>query len=179
MKKSASLDSRPGKHFQAGFTMIELMISVAIFAILASLAVSNFSTQVQREQAAAASDAFYRQIGNARIIAAQRGTQVRLDYSATSPFSTAGWTDGCGDAVWAVSIANPDGTRNALACLSSADFKKRYHDTTMALVNGPTSITYLPTGIASNATAQMKFTQGSKISNIFILPGGTARVQQN
>ena len=159
--------------------MVELMISVAVFAILASLAVSNFSTQVQREQAAAASDAFYRQIGNARIIAAQRGTQVRLDYSATTPFSTADWTDGCGNAVWAISIANPNGSRNALACLSSADFNNRYHNTTMTLVSGPTSITYLPTGIASNAMAQMTFTQNSKTSNIFILPGGTARVQQN
>ena len=179
-----------------GFTMVELVFTFAIVAILMSLAVSNFSGQVQQERARNAADAFLRQVGNARILAAQRGTRVQFDFNAAGALNTSTWRDErnlanhCGNkAIWATSIANPTptvaGGRTVLSCLSLADFNSRYPNTVMTDPTTPAtpptgSIQYLPTGIANNniAALAVSFEQGTQTTTIVIEPGGTAHVQK-
>lgn len=83
---------------QAAFSMIELMIVLAIAAVLMALAVPNFKTTIDRQKITTASGDLYAAIGLTRAEAIRRG--MRVDLKAIS----SNWQNG-----WTISVTNGAG----------------------------------------------------------------------
>lgn len=66
---------------RAGLTLIELMIGLAIVAVLMSLAVPSFSAQLQRHRLKAAAQGLELDLREARYESAQRGASMSLVFS--------------------------------------------------------------------------------------------------
>jgi type IV fimbrial biogenesis protein FimT len=77
-----------------GFTMIELMVVVAIVAILASLAAPSFSELLRTNRLTAASSALQVSLSLARSEAVRRGADARVSVVANTAAGqwTGGWT---------------------------------------------------------------------------------------
>ena len=95
-----------------GFTAIELLVSIAILAILASLAAPSFTDSIKRYRIAAVRDDLMSSIQFARTEAIRRGVAVSLRRTTTcSPATTDDWN--CG---WEIFVdRNANGTRNVNA----------------------------------------------------------------
>ena len=91
---------------QSGVTMLELIVVVAIVAILAALAMPNFSTWIKNSQIRSTAEAIQSGLQLARAEAVRRNTQVRFQLTtsgaATCALSTAG-------ANWVISMDDPTG----------------------------------------------------------------------
>lgn len=61
-----------------GFTLVELMITIAVAAILAVVAVPSFTRAIHRNQVSSASNALLADLGYARAEAITRGTYVSV-----------------------------------------------------------------------------------------------------
>lgn len=93
-----------------GFSLIELMVVVAMVAILAGLAAPSFTEMLRNNRLAAASSALQVSLSLARSEAVKRGADARVTVAANT---TAGvWTNG-----WIVFV---DGTSNANGGLGPA-----------------------------------------------------------
>lgn len=93
-----------------GFSLIELMVVIAIVAIMAGLAAPSFTDMLRRNRLSAAASALQVSLSLARSEAVRRGADARVTVAANT---TAGvWTNG-----WTVFI---DGTTNANAGLGPA-----------------------------------------------------------
>jgi type IV fimbrial biogenesis protein FimT len=75
---------------QRGVTLIELMIGLAIFAILLALAVPNFSIFMQNSRIRNAAEAIQNGLSLARVEAVRRNANVQFALGANSS-----WTIGC------------------------------------------------------------------------------------
>ena len=82
----------------AAFSMIELMIVLAIAAILTVIAVPNFKQTIDRQKITTASSDLYAAIGLSRAEAIRRGTQVDLDAISGN------WENG-----WSISVPSSSG----------------------------------------------------------------------
>jgi len=63
---------------QTGFTLLELMMTIVIAAILVSLAGPNFRTLIQNNKQVAHTNEFVTSMHQARSEAVKRGQQVRI-----------------------------------------------------------------------------------------------------
>lgn len=108
----------------AGFTLPELMVTVAIVSVLAAMAGPSFSTLIASQRARAASTDLYLALAKARSEAIKRNTNVTLSPKGGN------WQDG-----W--EILNP----------SDATAKLEDHNALSGLtITGPTSVVYQSTG---------------------------------
>jgi len=85
------------KFFQSGFTLVELMVTVSIAAVLASLAVPSFQTMLVKNSVRSAADALVSDIRFARSESVKRTTNVSICASSngTSCFGAeALWQNG-------------------------------------------------------------------------------------
>ncbi|MEJ2346914.1 MAG: GspH/FimT family pseudopilin [Gammaproteobacteria bacterium] len=115
-------------HF--GFTLIELMVTVALAAILLTLAIPSFRTMVLNNRLVTAANAFVADASLARSEAIKRGTTVSIVANA------GGWTNG-----WTVKLGVGGTT------LKVADALK---DTvTATAAGGVTIFTFSPDGSSS------------------------------
>lgn len=103
--------------FEHGITLIETMVTIAIAAILMSLAVPSFMSLFNRSRVANAANTFISDIYYARSEAIKRSTPVVICMSndqasctgAAGNVSNPGWTSG-----WIIFVdSNADGTLNA------------------------------------------------------------------
>lgn len=92
----------------SGFTLIELMVVLALVAIVASFAVPSFSTIIANGRIASSSNDVVGVLNYARAEAVKRGRIVRV-----SPVSGADWTSGA--VAWV--DENDDGARQATEIL--------------------------------------------------------------
>ncbi|MDB5814406.1 MAG: hypothetical protein JWN23_1523 [Rhodocyclales bacterium] len=83
-------------HGTAGFTLIELMVTLAIIAILVALAAPAMNDLLQNNRIAATASAFGSAVNIARAEAVRRSTTVTLCASndLTTPTCAGSWTDG-------------------------------------------------------------------------------------
>jgi type IV fimbrial biogenesis protein FimT len=72
-----------------GFTLIELMITVAVLAILVALAVPNLQDALRKRRVAGAVEAVYSQVQFARSEAIKRSQDTSIVITTTSPWSIA------------------------------------------------------------------------------------------
>lgn len=161
-------DRLAGKPRGKGFTIIELMIAIAIMAIILAVAIPNFTRQVQGGRAEMAAKSFARTVANARDIASRTGHRTLL---VINPLPSS--VSGCSTPAW---VIMQESSTTPLVCMTSADFTSRYQGTAMS-PDATVTITYLPTGIASNTTSQTySFIAGNVTKKVTINAGGTADI---
>ncbi len=101
------LARRTGHSFlQLGVTMLELAVVVAIVAILAGLAMPNFSTWIQNSQIRSTADAIQNGLQLARADAVRRNTVVRFQLTSSLGANCALSTT---SANWVISLDDPSG----------------------------------------------------------------------
>ena len=93
-----------------GFTVIELMVGLALMAALMFIAIPTFTTWLQNIQIRAASDAFQNGLQLARAEAIRRNTAVRFQLTSTLDNSCALSTAGPN---WVVSLDSAAGSCGA------------------------------------------------------------------
>ena len=78
---------------QKGLTLIELMVTVAVLAIVVGIAVPSFNTMVQNNRSLALGEELVNALNYARTEAVKRGARVSLCGSADGTACDGGWTD--------------------------------------------------------------------------------------
>lgn len=151
------------KQHEAGFTLIELMVTVAIAAILASLAVPSFRSMLVKRAVVAAADAMISDLRYARSEALKRSNFVSLCASSngTSCFGAgAVWKSG-----WIVFIdANGDGSWDAGDEIIRV---QQAFDSIASIQNDPANdrvfFAYQPTGITKSSSQSFIFTPSGSV----------------
>lgn len=121
-----------------GFTLIELMVVVAVLAILATVAVPGMRDFVQQNRLAAQSNELVGSFALARSEALKRGAPVSVCRSADGASCTGNWQDG-----WIV-FADSAAPGAAPAVDELVRVTSELSGTTA--LNGPAYIRYLPSG---------------------------------
>lgn len=94
-----------------GFTLIELMVTLAVAAIVLGMAIPSFNAQIQNNQAQATAESFIDALNYARSEAVKRVRRVSLCASADGASCGGDWKDGYivfVDAVTSDDISPPD-----------------------------------------------------------------------
>jgi type IV fimbrial biogenesis protein FimT len=133
-------------HKRSGFSLIELMVVVAILGTLASLAGPSFSESIKSYRIAAVRDDLIASIQLARTEAVRRGVAVSLRRTETcAPATTVDWN--CG---WEIFVdRNGNGTRNANAADAALD------DTLLQVSTVPSGFDVVQRGGASSLTVNL------------------------
>jgi len=157
---------------QTGFTAIEMLVTLAVLAILVAIAAPSFVSTTQDTRSQVASEGLLRAAASARQIALQTGKPTKIVIKKN--------IDDCGTPVaWAVTQADSTGTDKSLSCLSDTDFTKRYKNTTLSFEDSVTNveIEFAPTGIGGNTTEPIvDLVSGSKTVRIRFNAGGTTQI---
>mgnify|MGYP005846534579 CR=1 FL=1 len=126
---------------QAGFTMMELLIGIAVLAILTTLAVPAFTQFIANNRLAAKANEMVASFQFARSEAIKRGKQVQVCDSADGSTCGGGWNQG-----W-ITMADPAGTPEVLRVWQSPGT-----DFAFAPANG--TVIFERTGFVSGAAQQ-------------------------
>jgi type IV fimbrial biogenesis protein FimT len=80
-----------------GLTLIELMVTLGLLAVLASLALPSFGAHLTRQRLKAAAEALAADLAEARLLAAQRGSPLHVHFDAGADWCwTVATASGCG-----------------------------------------------------------------------------------
>lgn len=157
--KAERIPARGAPHRRdAGFTLTELVVTIAIAAILATLAVPSFNNIIAAEHAKAAASELYTSLFAARSAAIRLDHQVNL--SQTSGDWKYGWT------TTEAGSTTPLDTHGSMPGVALQE------------LSGATMVTYYPSGRLGPSTAPtfvVTATTGSATSNqcVSIDPTGT------
>jgi type IV fimbrial biogenesis protein FimT len=100
---------RLNSHAEAGFTLIELMVALVVFLILAALAIPGFTTYLEKSRVRGAADSVVNQIAQARQVAVKYDREVSLATTVTG-------SDWCLGALEAADPAPGQQATGAAAC---------------------------------------------------------------
>jgi type IV fimbrial biogenesis protein FimT len=129
---------------QLGFTLVEIMVVVAIFAILATAAVPAYQTWIQNTRIRNAAESIQNGISKARSEALMRNTSVRFTLGANSA-----WVVECVDAAKC-----PDLPAGLVESRTSSDGSSA-EISTAQLPGGATQVIYTNLGVKSAAPGQL------------------------
>ncbi len=73
---------RPGHHAWRGLTLLELMVTLAIVAVMASLAVPSFGAQITRVRLKSAAEQLAADLAEARFEAVRRGQALSVHFES-------------------------------------------------------------------------------------------------
>lgn len=124
-----------------GFTLIELMVTIAIVAIVAALAAPNFSAFLDRSRTETSASILYTALLTARSEAVKRNQEVTIRANTAGNFES-GWTifaDNDGDGVL-------DGGEESIRTQSA------FSDDITARITGISYITFSANGTAVNSS---------------------------
>ena len=149
----------------AGFSLIELMVSVVVLGILASIAVPSFQAWIRNTQIRNAAESIANGLQRARAEAVSRNTNTSFVMGT--------------DSSWTISVVNPASTIDQR--LASEGSK---NVTRTVLPTGATTVTFSNVGlVVPNADASNSITQvdlvaagGSQNLRVTIGTGGNARL---
>lgn len=79
---------------QKGFTLIELMVTITVLAIVVGIAIPSFYTQIQNNRSMALGEEFTSALNYARSEAVKRGKRVSLCASADGSKCSGSWPQG-------------------------------------------------------------------------------------
>lgn len=82
------------KKNQAAFTIIELMVTLAVLAVVLGIAVPSFTAQIQNNRVKALTEDLVTSINFARMEALKRGKRVSVCASVNGTACGGGWADG-------------------------------------------------------------------------------------
>lgn len=82
------------KQISNGFTLIELMVTLAVTAIVVSVAIPNFNTQILNNRSVALGEDFATALNYTRSEAVRRAARVSICASSDAQTCTGTWTDG-------------------------------------------------------------------------------------
>lgn len=147
---------------QGGFTILEVVIVLAIGALVAGIAVANFGDVQARIGVRSAQSNFLSMHGQTRALAVERGRAIRLRVDPTSGMVSI--EEGCGDGG---------------VVIESRSFAA-VHAVTLETGGGPLWVCMTPRGYADiNANsfsqeARVNFVRGDRASTVVLLPLGQA-----
>lgn len=164
---------------ERGTTLTEIMIALAIVAIIATIGVPNMQTWLVRIQVATKADAVLNGLQLARMEAIKRNSRVFFTLASDS-----GWTLGC---VTAVGDIDGDGLADCPALIQSKPAGEGGTGTTLTLTpSGATTVTFNGVGQATaNADASAMLTQTdvsktgggeTRVLSVRVTVGGQSRV---
>ncbi|WP_308363766.1 MULTISPECIES: GspH/FimT family pseudopilin [unclassified Microbulbifer] len=97
---------------QGGFTLIELMVTIAVLAIVVTIAAPSFTTMIHNNQSVALGEELVTAINFARAEAVKRGDNVSICASSDGTTCGGNWTQGwivVADNASGAAAPNPDG----------------------------------------------------------------------
>lgn len=131
----------PDRHGQAGFTIMELLLAIAVVAILTTIALPSFRQFIQNNRLASDANEMVAAFQFARSESLKRGLPVQVCSSADSATCGGNWTQG-----W-IAMADPGGTAEVLRVWSSPG-----DDYTFAPDSG--TVGFEPSGFSAGAAQQ-------------------------
>lgn len=177
-------------HKQYGFTVIELMVSVVVLAILMSMAVPAYRSFIWDNQRAAAMNDLMASLQYARGEAVARSTQVGLCHTNTPTAANAcgggtGWENG-----WIVFLYLGDANNNNLVDAAEIGTVLRVHTALAGTVtlrgsaNAVNRVVFQPTGTTVLEPSDGNLTYcdsrgfGDKARRILISAAGNMRMEK-
>jgi type IV fimbrial biogenesis protein FimT len=125
---------------QEAFTLIELLITLLVLAILASLAVPSFRVQVLNSKAKALEEDLTGRINQARYEAIKKSKRVSICASSDGSTCTGGWTDGY---IVFEDNATTDGATNPIVGTILRTYAKPDLKTVIEVKNNTTAVTFM------------------------------------
>ncbi|MBK1692764.1 hypothetical protein CKO33_11380 [Ectothiorhodospira mobilis] len=150
---------------QSGFTLVEIMVTIAILVILMTVGIPGFQRMMEQNQLATLSNDLLRSMTLARSEALKRGREVMVE-----PAQEAGWMQGW--VVWTDTDGNGERSDSEVLRFIPGPGAGR-----LTLDQSPDRITYEPSGLAGDSGCfQLSGTGEGSVRSVQILPTGRAAV---
>jgi prepilin-type N-terminal cleavage/methylation domain-containing protein len=86
-RAGSDIDGKKGKNRAAGFTLIELMVTIVVFGILCAAAAINWSAFTRYQNLRGEANALYNELAAMKAMAIENGDTVRVTFTNTTSYT--------------------------------------------------------------------------------------------